>query len=208
MRPTRSVLAAIALVVAIAAAGCSNDEKQSSEAASTAAPSTAGPAGSSTSSTSATTAAPCDVPGASTADKRATGADTALLNAVAVARAGCAVAVTFTFEAPGSAGGVGYVAQYRPPPFVTEGEGRAVAIPGQAFISVILRPADVVDLGSGSFTRTYTGPDTITPTAGTPVTQVRTLGAFEGQSSWVIGLDAERPYAVATDATHVVVTIA
>ncbi|MFZ4585265.1 MAG: AMIN-like domain-containing (lipo)protein [Acidimicrobiia bacterium] len=158
-----------------------------------------------TTTTASTTTTACPVPDATTAAKSAVGSNLALLRSLTVASPGCTDVVTFTV-APAVTGGVGYGASYDSPPFVTEGEGREVTVSGAAFLVVKLRPADIVDLASGDFTRTYTGPDRLTPTDAKHVKEIRTLGSFEGQSTWIIGLDSQRPFAVKNDPTQLVIT--
>lgn len=199
-----------ALLVVAALTACGGGKGRSAPDATTT--SRVGPAASTSggSTTSTTRPAPGDTPcqleGASLDPKSAVGRELALLRSLAVTPDGCRDTVTFGVD-PAVTGGVGFGASYESPPFVTEGEGRTVTVAGTAFIVVKLRPADIVDVNTGSFTPTYTGPNQLQPTGTNHVRDVRTLGSFEGQSTWVIGLDAQRPFTVRSEPARLVLTI-
>jgi hypothetical protein len=98
--------------------------------------------------------------------------------------------VTFTFrdETPGY--DVGYVE----PPIHQDGSGDEIVVAGAAFLGVRMEPASGVDMSGESFQETYTGPDRV-PGTGVIAEVVRT-GDFEANATWVVGLDARRPYRV------------
>lgn len=114
-----------------------------------------------------------------------------LLSEVVVDSAdGCVDVVTFSFltdpdEQPG------YTVEYQPGPFAQSGSGTPVPVEGEAFLVVRFFPAAIADLGQEMAPLTYTGPDTLTPTATRHVRQLRLVDTFEGYVTWVIGLDAQ-----------------
>ena len=68
-------------------------------------------------------------------------------------------------------------------------------VAGTAFVVVRCSPAYGYDFESGR--TTYTGPKNLTPSGTTHVHALAETGDFEGVVSWVIGLDAQRPFSVA-----------
>jgi hypothetical protein len=98
--------------------------------------------------------------------------------------------VTFVFR--GDAPGVD--AKYVEPPITEDASGKTVDVDGNAFLSIRMEPASAVDLSSGEPKETYTGPDRIKGQG--PVTEIVETGDFEANLTWVIGLDAMRPYRV------------
>ena len=183
MRTLRSILVAVLLVVV---AGRNEDASDTTVQGTPS--STDDASGSSTTSTTAAeTTSTTTFDGDTTPTSMAsTASGVALLTDVQVA----AGAVTFTFrdETPGY--DVGYV----DPPIRQDGSGDEIAVAGAAFLSVRMEPASGVDMSGERFEETYTGPERI-PGAGVVAEIVRT-GDFEANATWVIGLDARRPYRV------------
>lgn len=85
---------------------------------------------------------------------------------------------------------------------------RPVQLPGTP-LRVIISPASGVDLGAGTYTQVYKGPNEIAGTGGV-VRQLKSAGDFEGVLTWGIGLDQRRPFKVSTlpNPTRVIVDIA
>ena len=105
------------------------------------------------------------------------------------------VVFTFTNAIPGYA--VGYVRDV-----LSDAKGDVVALPGQAFLRIVFRPASAY--------ATYSGPDTVTPLFPT-LLQVRAAGDFESYLSFGIGLSLRagfrvltltQPYRVVIDVAH------
>jgi hypothetical protein len=88
----------------------------------------------------------------------------------------------------------GYEVAYAPPPFAQDGSGEPVDVAGDAFIVVRLRPAYGYDFVNSR--PTYSGPERIPAPDANHVREVVQLGDFEGVVTWVIGLDAKRPFTV------------
>lgn len=105
----------------------------------------------------------------------------------------CAELVIFSFKSKAKAE-VGYTAQYVTGPFTDAQSGAPIQIRGTAFIQVKFQPAYAFDPETGQ--PTYEGPKQYTPAGGEHVTQFAQTDAFEGVVTWVIGLDAKRPFAV------------
>jgi hypothetical protein len=84
---------------------------------------------------------------------------------------------------------------YQPGPFTANASGIKVTVDGNAFVVVRCSPAYGYDFDTGN--PTYTGPPIITPTGARSVRELVETGDFEGVLTWVIGLDAQRPYTVA-----------
>lgn len=88
---------------------------------------------------------------------------------------------------------VGYV----DPPIRQDGSGRPVEVDGGAVLSVRLTPATAVDLTSAEPVETYSGPDTVEAPYVEAITEAVAVSDFEAQLTWAIGVDEERPFAVA-----------
>ena len=101
--------------------------------------------------------------------------------------------VVLEFEDDGtSAYEVGYVE----PPIRTAGKGEDVDVDGGAFLEIRLFSATGVDFDRGDpYELTYQGPDRVAGDT-TVATEVVQTGDFEATLSWVVGLDAEAPFAV------------
>ncbi len=169
---------------------------------------------SSTTSTTSTPAAPCAVQGATvvTQSVLVPEAPTAHLHSVEATSVERCDVVVFSFR-PGS-GGVPTVPSvevgYRPGPVTAAPSDEPLAVPGTAFLFVRLFAASCHDLDAPGFPRTCVTPDPSTPAGTAHVLQARVVEDFEAQLTWVLGLDTERPFTLATDpaAGTVTVTIA
>ena len=203
----RIVIAVSCLVLLLGA--CGSDKKAVSTSSTTttrASSPSSSPSSSSTpsvatpppSSVATTTAETCPNRGSSAPRSTPAAQPAALLTKVAVTNAGCRDSVTFTFEQSGSAVPSCKV-EYKPGPFAQDGSGKPVTVAGSAFVSVRCAPAYGYDFQSG--TTTYTGPKHITPTGTRHVREVVETGDFEGVLNWVIGLDANRCFAITAGGT-------
>jgi len=70
-------------------------------------------------------------------------------------------------------------------------------VKGAAFLAVRII-GQGVDLTREDAPATYTGPKTIESADTTRIQQVRRTGDFEAVLTWVIGVDARRPFSVST----------
>lgn len=206
----RRLLLTLVLVASVAACGDDGDDRDADRSAATTtaapvtttttavAPTTTVAPATTTTAVEVTTTTTCELPGGSTeARSAAIGAPTTmLLTDVEVAPAGCLDRVTFSFRPSGPDVSPGYRAAYETGPFVEDGSGRPVDVAGSAFVVVRLEPAAGVDLSVETAPQTYTGPRTIDPSGTAHVVQLRQTGDFEGIVTWVIGLDARRPFTV------------
>jgi len=197
------------------AAACNNDDTSSVSTTtttrrSTTTTSTASPSTSTETTPTAAPGRPCVVPGASDAAQHRGGDTLLLLDDVSVGTAGCATAITFTFLNPSTdpPTAPGYSIGYEPAPLRSEGAGNEVSVAGSAYLVLRLSPVATVNLSVDPFVITYDGPNSLVPDTG-PVKEVRSLGSFEAQTTWAIGVDERRPFAVAatSDPMRLVVTI-
>jgi hypothetical protein len=188
MRSPRVVLGAVALAVVATLAACGGDDEEVTTEASTTSTSNA--------PTTTSSGGACAVPGATLDAKASPAAPStpALLTNVRTGRQPCADRVVFDFDGQAP----GFTVQYEPGPFTFGESGETITIDGSAFLVVRLSPASGVDLSSTDARETYTGPERITPSGLAHVREVRRLSDFEAQMVWVIGLDATRPFTVAT----------
>jgi hypothetical protein len=83
---------------------------------------------------------------------------------------------------------------YNNGPFSDDASGALVKVRGAAFLVVHCSPAYGHDFESGR--TTYTGPKDISPSGTRHVREVVETGDFEGVVTWVVGLDAPRPFRV------------
>ncbi len=92
-----------------------------------------------------------------------------------------------------------YSVHYDPGPFITMmgEEGGEVAVDGNAFILVHITPAHRADLTGEGPVQTYLGPERIHP-ASASVEEIVFVDDFEAEMIWVIGVTAEKPFAVGT----------
>ena len=91
----------------------------------------------------------------------------------------CTEVVTFFVD-----GAPGITFGYEPGPFMLDPSGRPASVDGNAFVVVRFEHTSGPDLASRD----------IHPTSG--VREVRELQDFEGVTTWVIGLDEQRPFRI------------
>jgi hypothetical protein len=181
-------------LLALVLAGCGDDDTPLTSSDSTVA---------STSSTTDTTVAAEEPIGEmGVGDRETSGFPTAnreggaaLLTDVRVASHDGFDRVTFEFrdgDVPG------YRVQFVDPPITADPSDNPVEIDGTAFLSVVMTPASGVDLSGETYEEIYTGPDRIGPADTTAIVELVLSGDFEAVLTWVVGLDAEAPFAVGT----------
>ena len=88
---------------------------------------------------------------------------------------------------------------YQPGPFVQAGSGAAAPVAGTAFVVVRCFPAYTYDFETAA--NTYSGPQRIEETGRRHVRELALTDADEGVLTWVIGLDARRPFKVTAQGT-------
>jgi len=110
----------------------------------------------------------------------------------------CVDHVIFDFTGKGT-DPPGYSVTYGTPPFVADGSGAPVAIAGNAFVVVKVKPGYGYDFETG--TQTYKGPKSVPVGHANHVRAIVETGDFEGVLTWVIGLDAKRPFTVEATGT-------
>jgi len=187
-------------VVAVCLAACSSNGSDktggggSTTSVSTSPSSTVATTTSTTAPVTTTTAA-CHGIGSTEPVTTATTATTALLRAVNVTAVRCADRVAFDFTTNQNTPPKCTIA-YDQPPFTMDGSGAPVSVAGSAFVRVRCESAYGYDFSSGQ--PTYTGPKRITASGTQHVREVVETGDFEGVLNWVIGLDAQRPFAATT----------
>lgn len=192
----RPAILAVMATLALAATGC-GDGSTKTTSASTADPST------STAPAPAPEAQagvePCTFAGTLEPKAGPVDAYAKFLTDVRVGSHGCYDRVTFEFRPqPGDpAGPIGYKVEYQEPPITEDGSGHEVKMKGKAFL-VVQMTGQGVDLTKEDAPSTYTGPTTIESADTTRIQQVRRTGDFEAVLTWVIGLDARRPFSVTT----------
>jgi hypothetical protein len=177
-------------------------------------------AGSATSSTSgsapttsttvelSTTSLPCQpIPIPTTPVTSPTAAQSSLLTDVQELGDGCVDHVIFDFDGKGT-DPPGYTLTYGTPPFTADASGAPVAVAGSAFVVVKVKPGYGFDFATGK--QTYKGPKSVPVGHTNHVRAIVETGDFEGVLTWVIGLDAKRPFSVQATGTprhQLVVTI-
>lgn len=121
---------------------------------------------------------------------------TMLLTDVRIAPRGCFERIVFEFrQAEGSGGVPAFGVGYETGPFSEDGSGKRVVVRGGAFLTVRVEPAAGADLSAeGAGAPTYTGPTTLLPAGLAHIRQASRIGDFEGQITWVIGLDEKRSF--------------
>lgn len=126
-----------------------------------------------------------------------TDAATMLLTDVRVGTHGCFERVVFEVRPREGepASPLGYRVEYQPGPITQDGSGEPVDVKGAAFLVVTMN-ATGVDLTKPDAPEVYSGPASIDAAGTTRIQQVRRTGDFEGVVTWVIGLDASRPFQV------------
>lgn len=180
-----------AIAVMLVLAGCGTENKQ--------------PAG----SPSTTTAACTPIAGAGTTTRTGPGPTEAMfLTAVTAERLDCTDRVVFQFrqDQPQMPG---YEVSYQPASSakIEDGSGNEIAVDGSAFLVVKLQPAATATTTGDTVQLTYTGPRRIQLPGAHHVSEVVKTGDFESVVTWVIGLDAQRPFAVKGSDAQLVVDL-
>jgi hypothetical protein len=116
------------------------------------------------------------------------------LTAVRVETEDCVDRVTFDFRR--GAGSPGFHAEYLPASqaLVQDGSGARVPVDGSAFLVVRITPAATAEPKGDGLHFTYTGPKRIRVDDGRSLREVVKTGDFEAQLTWVLGLEARRPF--------------
>lgn len=120
---------------------------------------------------------------------------------------GCVDHVIFDYTGKGT-DPPGYTVTYGTAPFVADGSGTPVAVAGTAFVVVTVKPGYGYDFEAGR--PSYTGPKSVRVGQTNHVKAIVETTDFEGTLTWVIGLDAKRPFSVQATGTprhQLVVTI-
>jgi hypothetical protein len=148
--------------------------------------------------TSAPPAAPCVFTGTPESKKGNQGVPAMLLTDVRVGTHGCFDRVVFELRprAGQADGPPGYAVEYRSGPITEDPSDKPVPVKGTAFLRL---DATGYDLSKADAPATYTGPPVVEAAGTTRIQQVRRAGDFEGVATWVIGVDAKRPFAVTTE---------
>jgi hypothetical protein len=81
-------------------------------------------------------------------------------------------------------------------PFSDDASGATVKVRGAAFLVLRCSPAYGHDFESGR--TTYTGPKDVIPAGTRHLREIVETGDFEGVVTWVVGLDARRPFRMAS----------
>ncbi len=208
----RALIVISCAALPLAACGSSSGKDAVSTDTSTSAASSTTAAGPTTTSTTVelpTTSLPCQpvpVPATPVASPVPT-AQSAYLTNVQDQSDGCVDHVIFDYIGKG-ADPVGYSLTYGVAPFVATGSAAPVAVAGTAFVVVTVKPGYGFDFETGK--ASYTGPKSITLGHTNHVKAIVETGDFEGTLTWVIGLDAKRPFSVQATGTprhQLVVTI-
>ncbi|MDQ1475415.1 MAG: hypothetical protein QOE62_644 [Actinomycetota bacterium] len=155
-----------------------------------------------------TTSLPCQpIPIPTTPVTSPTMSSSSLLTAVKQQGDGCVDHVIFDFNAKGT-DPPGYTITYGEPPFVGDASGAQIAVAGNAFVVVKIKPGYGFDFETGK--PTYTGPKNLPVGSTNHVKAIVETGDFEGVLTWVIGMDAKRPFSVQATGTprhQLVVTV-
>jgi hypothetical protein len=188
------ILAATLVVAVLAGCGGGDDSKAVSTDKGSGTGSTSAPA--STTPAAAGASGTCTLAGASTATQSTPATEpTALLTDVrASVNEGCD-RVVFQFR---DASPPGYDVSYRPGPFNKGESNEPLDVEGSAYLVVRFDKASGADMTSPTATPTYTGSRAMTNLGLTHAVEVTNAEDFEGIMTWVIGLDAQRPFKVTT----------
>jgi hypothetical protein len=119
----------------------------------------------------------------------------------------CVDHVVFDFTAKGT-DLPGYSVTYTTGPIVGDASGAPVAVAGNAFVVVKVKPGYGYDFETGR--PTYNGPKSVPVPHANHVRAIVETGDFEGVLTWVIGLDVKRPFSIQATGTprhQLVVTI-
>jgi hypothetical protein len=87
----------------------------------------------------------------------------------------------------------GWWVRYQPPPLIDDPRGEPVDVNGAAFIVITVESWMTNMEGDG-----YHGPTRITPTNVSHIEELVMLGDCESVTTWAIGVDQQRPFAVTT----------
>lgn len=197
----RSIVPTI-LVTMLVLSGCGSDgDTKATDAGRT----TSTTSSSTSTTTTTTTTAPCNFVGSLDAQDNTAPAVDQLLTDVTTTTDGCVDTITFTFRS-NAAPQPGYRVEYADAPFMNSA-GQTVTPAGAVFLKVRFQPAWIADLNMESAPQTYTGPRVITPTGMKTVRGLAMFDASEAVVGWVIGLDAQRPFAVEASSAKVVIKV-
>jgi hypothetical protein len=167
-----------------------------------------GPSSTTTTVELSTTSLPCQpLPIPTTPVTSPTAAQSSLLTNVQELGDGCVDHVIFDFTGKGT-DPPGYSVTYGTAPFVGDASGAPIAVAGNAFVVVKVRPGYGFDFVTGK--QTYSGPKSVSVGHTNHVRAIVETGDFEGVLTWVIGLDSKRSFSVQATGTprhQLVVTI-
>jgi hypothetical protein len=205
----RAVIAGCCAALVLSACGGSKGAVSTTTSTSETSSSVSSSGGSSTTTVELpTTSLPCQpIPIPTTPVTSPTMSSSSLLTAVKQQGDGCVDHVIFDFDAKGT-DPPGYTITYGEPPFVGDGSGAQIAVAGNAFVVVKIKPGYGFDFETGK--PTYTGPKNVPVATGNHVKAIVETGDFEGVLTWIIGMDAKRPFSVQATGTprhQLVVTI-
>jgi hypothetical protein len=186
------ILAAALVVVVLAGCGGGDSKAVSTDKASG---TSSAPAPASTPA-AGTASVTCTLPGAGTAAQSTAATEpTALLTDLKASMNDGCDRVVFQFR-DGSA--PGYDVSYKPGPFNKGQSNEPLDVQGSAYLVVRFDKASGVDMTSPMGSPTYTGSRAMTNLGLTHAVEVTNAEDFEGIMTWVIGLDAQRPFKVTT----------
>jgi hypothetical protein len=212
--------AGVLLAVLLLAACSSSDGKSSSTSSApssagvtTSAPTTTDPVvtaqSTSTSQAPTTTMQPCPPSPRGTAAYTTPAASTSasVLTGFTVTGERCGDLALFGFQPHNGAPPRCNVA-YKNGPFTQDGSGKPVTVKGHAFLVVRCEPASTLDPETEKTTYIAPADKHTVPEGATHVVDTVATGDFEGVMSWVLGLDAQRPFhADATGAGALVISV-
>jgi hypothetical protein len=204
MRIRRTPAVLVLVVASLAGAACASESKnQQSVSASESKsqpPQNVTPRPAATGEVTVPQTGPCLFTGTTDPKRAGEGAPVMLLTDVRAGGHGCFDRVVFEFRPrPGQPDGpIGYTVEYRPGPITEDPSDKPVPVKGSAFLVVRL-DATGFDLSKADAPATYTGSPVVEADATTRIQQVRRAGDFEGVTTWVIGVDSQRPFRVTTE---------
>lgn len=204
----KAVIAGCCIALGLSACGGSKGAVSTTTSTSETSSSVTSSGASSTTVELPTTSLPCQpIPIPTTPVTSPTMSSSSLLTAVKQQGDGCVDHVIFDFNAKGT-DPPGYTITYGEPPFVGDGSGAQIAVAGNSFVVVKVKPGYGFDFETGK--PTYTGPKNVPVTSGNHVKAIVETGDFEGVLTWIIGMDSKRPFSVQATGTprhQLVVTI-
>ncbi len=167
-----------------------------------------GPSTTATTVELSTTSLPCQpLPVPTTPVTSPTTAQSSLLTDVKELGDDCVDHVIFDFTGKGT-DPPGYSVTYGTAPIVGDASGAPIAVAGNAFVVVKVKPGYGYDFATGK--QTYNGPKSVPVGHTNHVRAIVETGDFEGVLTWVIGLDTKRAFSVQATGTprhQLVVTI-